>query len=204
MGATKAVLRKRLTETLAIVVVLASLAQPLRAESAANPGTSPLEMHRIAAGTDDGTGWYTAASTLGGFVVSLPGPFNDYTIRVDDPKIGWYVTNNVGFKLPDGFEVMVSKMNGTEKSKAPDLENLLAILKSKSMGKDIVASNKTTIDGLPAMDVTVKGPDHSGYLAYLVEGKSLYSVAVDCPVAMAETCSEIRDKMLATFKRSTK
>ncbi len=161
-------------------------------------------MHRTAAGIDDGTGWFAAASTLGNFSVSLPGPFNDYTIRVEDPKIGWYLTNNVGFKRPDGFEVMVSKMNGTEKSNALDLDNLLTILKSKPMGKDIVASKKTTIDGLPALDVTVKGPDQFAYLAYLVEGKSLYSVAVNCPVAMAEKCGEIRDKMLATFKCSTK
>ena len=184
--------------------MIAALTSSAAAEDTSKPAPSPLEMHRVAAGTDDGTGWYTAASTLGRFVVSLPGPFNDYTIRVEDPKIGWYVTNNVGFKRPDGFEVMVSKMNGTEKSNALDLDNLLTMLKSKSMGKDIVASKKTTIDGLPAMDVTVKGPDESAFLAYLVEGKSLYSVAVDCPVAMAEMCSEIRAKMLATFKRSTK
>ncbi|MEQ1653140.1 MAG: hypothetical protein ABL897_11680 [Hyphomicrobium sp.] len=197
-------LRSGLPTALSLAATAALFLASAKADDAVKPPPSPLEMHRRAAGTDDGSGWYPAVSTLGKFSVLLPGPFNDYTIRVEDPNIGWYVTNNVGFKLPDGFEVMVSKMNGTEKSNVPDLDNLLAIIKSKSMGKDIVESKKTMIDGLPAMNVTVKGTVHSGYFSYLVEGRSLYTVAVDCPGAMAETCSEIRDKMLVSFKRSSK
>ena len=196
-------LRRELTAVLAVTAAV-TFALRAAAENATNPAPSPVEMHRKAAGTDDGSGWYPAVSTLGNFSVSLPGPFNDYTIRVEDPKIGWYVTNNVGFKLPDGFEVLVSKTNGTEKSNALDFDNLLAILKSKPMGKDIIGNQKTIIDGLPAMTVTVKGSDQTAYFAYLIEGKSLYTLAVDCPIAVAGMCSEIRDKMLATFKRSTK
>jgi hypothetical protein len=169
---------------------------------AAKNSASPIEMHRTAAGTDDGTGWYSAVSTLGKFSVLLPAPFNDYTIRIEDPNIGLYVTNTVGFKSSDGFEVMVSKMNGTEKSKEVDLDGLLVGLKSKPMGKDIAASQKTTINGLPALDVMVKSSERAAHMIYLVDGKTLYTVAVDCPLAMAAMCIEIKDKMLATFKRS--
>ncbi len=60
------------------------------------------------------------------------------------------------------------------------------------------------IDGLPALDVTVKGPERSAHLLYLAEGKTLFSVSVECPIAMAATCGEVRDKIRATFQRKSK
>ncbi len=125
--------------TLALAAVVAASFAPAHAEDSENQST-PLEMHRAGAGTDDGTGWYVAESTLGNFTVSLPGPFNDYTIRVEDPNIGLLVTNNVGFKLPDGFQVLVSKMIGTEKSNVIVLDGMLDKLTQGPMGKDIAAS----------------------------------------------------------------
>jgi len=38
-----------------------------------------LEMHRIGAKADDGSGWHLAVSSKGSFSVLLPIPFNDFT-----------------------------------------------------------------------------------------------------------------------------
>lgn len=161
-------------------------------------------MHRVGAGTDDGTGWFFAKSTLGGFSVSLPGAFNDYTVRVQDANIGLVVTNIVGFKTSDGFEVLVSLFNGTEKSNPIDLNKFAPMLKSKFSGSEVVSRERAAIDGLPAINVTMTGTEQNSYISYLVEGKSFYTVSVACPVANAEQCSEIHAKIIATFKRSAK
>ncbi len=38
-----------------------------------------LEMHRVGAKADDGSGWHLAVSSKGSFSVLLPIPFNDFT-----------------------------------------------------------------------------------------------------------------------------
>ena len=41
-------------------------------------------MHRVQAGSRNAQGWYDAQSTEGHFSISLPIPFNDFTVRGKD------------------------------------------------------------------------------------------------------------------------
>ena len=44
-------------------------------------------MHRQRAGTPNEEGWYDAKSTEGHFRVSLPVPFNDFTVKVKEKDV---------------------------------------------------------------------------------------------------------------------
>jgi hypothetical protein len=185
---------------IAIAALLASHSGSAVAESAANPARQPLEMHRSHAGTGDGTGWFSAVSTNGGFKVSLPATFNDFTIRVDDPNIGELVTDSLGTEI-EGAKVLISLLHGTEKSKAVTLDGMIANLKAAPMGPDIASVEKASIDGLPAVSLTVKGKERMAYLRYLIDGKDLYFVSVECLVSLETKCDAVRDKVYATFSR---
>jgi hypothetical protein len=188
---------------IAFAVVVASLlaSRTACAENASQPAKPPLEMYRTAAGTDDGTGWFAAQSTPSGFKVMMPARFNDFTIRADDPNIGELVTDSLGTELPDGIKVMVARMIGTEKSRVADLDGLIANLKSAPMGQDIKTADKGTLDGLPLLSVYVQGTERLAHIRYLVDGKDLYFISVECLASVKDRCDAIKEKVYATFAR---
>ncbi len=186
---------------MAVALTAVLLPPAALAEEAAPDTKPPLEMRRTAAGTDDGSGWYAAQSEPGRFKVTLPAKFNDFTIRATDPNIGELVTDSLSTDMPEGIKVLVSRMKGTERSQVANLDGLIANLKAAPLGPDIVSADKGTLDGLPLLSVYVEGTERLAHIRYLVAGKDLYFISIECLSAVKQRCLSIKDKVYATFAR---
>lgn len=196
-------MRKRGLVHLALTGVASTLPVVSWAQEPSPDAQPAMEVHHTAAGTDDGTGWFAAVSTHGGFKVALPAKFNDYTIRTDDPNMGEVITDVLGAERTDGLRVQISETHGTPKSAAADLDSLLAGLKANAPeGQSIVASDKGTVGALSALSVTAEGAGGLAYIRYLTDGKDLYFISVECLSSMKTECEAVRDKVYATFVRN--
>ncbi len=67
-------------------------------------------MHRQLAGTPNEKGWYDAKSTEGHFRVSLPIPFNDFTVRVKEKDGTEVVSYAVGSTSKEGFKFSATEI----------------------------------------------------------------------------------------------
>ncbi len=67
-------------------------------------------MHRVQAGTRNAQGWYDAQSTEGHFSISLPVPFNDFTVRGKDKNGKGTISYCVGSKSVEGFKFSVTEI----------------------------------------------------------------------------------------------
>lgn len=70
--------------------------------SACTSAEASLVMHRKLAGEADAGGWYPARSTQGGFAVSLPAQFNDFTVPASRLENGYQAEIDVvGTQIKD-------------------------------------------------------------------------------------------------------
>ena len=102
---------RRLALLCGMVFAAAAFAQALP------PG---MTMHRVQAGEADASGWMVAASTRGGFSVSLPLKFNDFTVAESDPKAAVLHTHVVGSRSQEGIKFSASRLvyrKGAESAK---------------------------------------------------------------------------------------
>ncbi|MDO9417235.1 hypothetical protein [Pararhizobium sp.] len=121
-------------------------------------GTPQAEMHQQANQTPAADGTYPARSTKGHFSVVMPIPFNDFTVRTEDPNIGELVMHMIGAKTTDGFEISANEMVRTPRSKDPDLAVMVGGL-AKQLGA-----------GVP--DVPVETAGDEAFISTVLDGSA--------------------------------
>lgn len=84
-----------------------------------------LVMHHKLAGEADASGWYLARSTKGGFVVSLPAQFNDFTVTASKLDNGYTAEIDVvGTQIKDVGKFSASCFRYV--GKAPGKDEIIA------------------------------------------------------------------------------
>jgi hypothetical protein len=173
----------------AIAVVLPGIAE-------AQP---KLEMHRIAASADDGSGWHLAASSKGSFSVLLPIPFNDFTTR--DAATG-ETTYVVGGKSTEGIKFVAVELAPGAKP-VPDLASVPKSLAANPANKvsDVKRSTKGDAD---ILTLTVAGTATSLYMRCIQVNGVRYTLTIEFPNAHRELVVANKDKFFESFKLKAK
>jgi hypothetical protein len=168
----------------------------------AAPAQQPkLEMHRAGVVSKDPSGWHLAVSTKGSFSVRMPIPFNDFTVRSDDPKTGEEITHVIGGKSTEGIRVSAVEMPASAKS-APSLEKILADFSAKPGNKisDVQRVAKGDVDTLSFF---VSGAQTSALVRYIKTKSATYALTVEFPNAHRNDVAGIREEFFGSFKTKT-
>lgn len=143
-----------------------------------------VTMHRQGAGELDASGWTAAASTLGGFSVRLPLPFNDFTV-VSPPSKGQVAkTFVVGAKSVEGVKFTAARMVYRKNDAA---QSFFARIESGEAFAGNAASGKShRVQGRKSVDISFNDDRALGYFRYVLMGDSLISLIVEVPAARGE------------------
>lgn len=141
-----------------------------------------MKMHRVLAGSVDASGWTSAASTEGAFMIDLPCAFNDFTL--DDLDEGSKVkrTFTVGCLRADRRKFAANRLQyRSGESEA------LAIFQKNASGEAWPNARvvKTTFEGMPAVDVEIVEATRCGFLRLVHVPPDNVLMATEAP---KETC----------------
>lgn len=178
---------------IALVYLVIRVAQPSPAA-----GPEPMvEMHRTQATAADPSGWNLAASTLGGFSVLIPLPFNDFTVKAKDPKTDSTVVHAVGATSAEGIKFSATKMFDPEGKTPPDL----ASFPQSFSGSGYTVSDVDTspFSGFPSVSFTVKGASGGGYVRYVKVPGSIIALTLEFPSDQEAVASGYREKFLSSL-----
>jgi hypothetical protein len=158
-----------------------------------------LEMHRVGAKTDDGSGWNAAISTDGSFAVLMPIPFNDFTTR--DATTG-ETTYVIGGKSTEGIKFVAVEIAPGGKP-PPDLASIPQTLAANAGNKvsDVTRSSK---DGADVLGLTVVNAKATLYMRYIQLRGVRYSLSIELPNAHRELVAQFKDRFFESFKLKAK
>jgi hypothetical protein len=170
------------------VLVLASCTarvepgKPASPQPAAAPNVVPskteVEQHRTAAGDLDGTGWYPATSTKGGFSVKLPAKFNDFTILAPTGDGATVTTCVVGTK--DG-DRSYSAFRATRSDGKIQEGSLEAVAERFLKENRLKARRPIAFNGLPGLELEIGDATASATIRCFTDRGTLYQLIVEYP-----------------------
>lgn len=148
-----------------------------------------MTMHRVQAGKPDQKGWCVAESTNGGFVVELPGLFNDFT-QIGKATDGAVVTiSTVGMRTPGGIKYSAtSTRRSDDKLKTSSFDTL-----ADNFGRDLKERKPITHITLTGEQFTVGNAQRCAILRYLRSENTLYFLAVENEMGASFSPDEQRD-----------
>jgi hypothetical protein len=158
-----------------------------------------LEMHRVGASTDDGSGWHLAVSSKGSFSVLLPIPFNDFTTQ--DAATG-ETTYVVGGKSTEGIKFVAAELAPGAKPPA-DLASIPKSLASNPANKVSDVKRSTNGDA-DILTLTVAGAATGLYMRCVQIGGVRYTLTIEFPNAHRELVAANKDKFFESFKLKAK
>lgn len=162
--------------------------------AAAKAQQPKLEMHRVGVSADDGSGWHAATSTKGGFSISVPIPFNDFTTH--DARTG-EASHAIGGKSSEGIKFVAVEVPVT--AKTPDLGTIPKSFSSSRANK-VSDVSRHTKDGADTISFSVDGPASGAHFRYLKVGGALYTLSIEFPNAYREAAATMKDKFFGSFK----
>ena len=179
---------------LQVVVIAITVAWP--AIAMAQP---KLEMHRVGAKADDGSGWHLAVSTKGSFSVLLPIPFNDFT--TNDAATG-ETTYVVGGKSTEGIKFAAVELAPGAKA-LPDLASIPKTLAATPANKvsDVSRSSK---GGADILTLTMANAIATLYMRCIQLNGVRYTLTIEFPNAYRELVAANRDRFFESFKLKAK
>ena len=139
---------------------------------ATDTGAQPI-VYRTLAGTPGADGWYLAESTAGHFKVSLPGPFNDFSIVVDNRKGIPTRTSGVGAIMSDGLKFSASILDAHESIVDPQkyFDDYLVGFKGNGMLKE---SKRLEYRGRAALEASVETAGRAATIRMIPAGSKVY------------------------------
>lgn len=179
---------------LRIVLIAITVASP--AIATAQP---KLEMHRVGAKADDGSGWHLAVSSKGSFSVLLPIPFNDFT--TNDATTG-ETSHVVGARSSEGIKFSAVELARAAKP-PPDFDSIPKSLAATPANKvsDVRRSTKGEADSLT---LTMANTTTTLYMRCIQLGGVRYVLTIELPNAHRELVAANKDKFFESFKLKAK
>ena len=160
------------------VMFLCAWAIPTPAAGLQAPGS--VAMHRQQAGTPNQMGWYDAKSTQGHFSVSLPIPFNDFTVRVQEKEGRETVSYVIGSTSKEGFKFSATEIPRGSMTRDFDLKGYGGKLKANP--RNTVSGEKFfDFSGHPAVQFQVSDGQKSAFMRAVVFRSGVVLLIVECP-----------------------
>src|SRR5690348_10895688 len=140
-----------------------------------------LEMHRVGARADDGSGWHLAVSTKGSFSVLLPIPFNDFT--TNDAATG-EATYVVGAKSSEGIKFVALELPPGAKP-PPDLASIPKAM-AATPGNKVSDVSRSTKGDTDVLTLTVTDGSKTLYMRCIQTKGARYTLTIEFPNAYRE------------------
>jgi hypothetical protein len=177
-------------------IALIAIALVLPAIAMAEPR---LEMHRVGAKTDDGSGWHLAVSSNGSFSVLMPLPFNDFTTRDAAAGEASYV---VGGKSTEGIKFAAVELAPGGKA-LPDLASIPKTLAAKA-GNRVSDVKRSTSGDADILTLTMASATTMLHMRCIEIRGVRYTLSIEFPNAHRELVAASKDKFFDSFKLKTK
>ena len=158
-----------------------------------------LEMHRVAAQADDGSGWHLAVSSKGSFSVLLPLPFNDFTTNDASTGEATYV---VGAKSTEGIKFAAVELAPGAKP-PPDLASIPKTLAATPANK-VSDVNRSTKNGADILALTMANATTTLYMRAIQLNGVRYTLTIEFPNAYRELVMANKDRFFESFKLKAK
>jgi hypothetical protein len=142
-----------------------------------------VTMHRQQAGTPNEKGWYDAESTEGHFRVSLPIPFNDFTVRVRDRSGREAVTHIVGSTSEEGFKFSATEFPRESMTREFDLKGYAEKFRADK-SKRVSEERLFKFTGHPAIQFHVSGGQRSAFMRAIVFPSGVLILIVEYPTRL--------------------
>jgi hypothetical protein len=152
------------------------------------PGTN-MVMHRLGAGDLDESGWCHATSTGGGFSVSLPNVFNDFSMTAkaeDGVEVKTFVLATRDERLVKFTVLAMSRPDG--KFKGDPLQGLVE--KFEEQG-DLKEKRAISLGKMSGIELKVANRSASAVFRLYKDTKTLYQLIVEAPSSIKP--NEIED-----------
>jgi hypothetical protein len=157
-----------------------------------------LEMHRVGAKADDGSGWHLAVSSKGSFSVLLPIPFNDFTTNDATGE----TTFVIGAKSSEGIKFSAVEL-APGAGPPPDLDSIPKSLAATPANKvsDVRRSTKGEAD---IMTLTTANATTTLYMRCIQLGGRRFVLTIEFPNAHRELVAASKDRFFESFKLKAK
>lgn len=133
--------------------------------------------HRTAAGDPDESEWYPAVSTDGGYSVSLPNAFNDFTMTMTETGGGQTTACVVAARTPgrDVYSV-VAFLNPPASLRGKSYEALAQEFEQRGF---TVKTRGVTLDGVQGIEIQASSSRASGITRTFRTSTALYQISVE-------------------------
>lgn len=166
------------------------------------PSLAPTDVviHREKVGNPDARGWCEAKSSQGGFVVLLPGLFNDFSLTTSNPKGASVTVHMVATFFEDGAVQYAASCTGAAPGVKLGKASLDELLENTRMVQTV--SNVLSIDyhGNPGVEFQVSSKKGNGIVRAYIIGNKLYQLVVDYGFGKASIPREDIEAFFASFK----
>lgn len=146
-----------------------------------------MTMHRVQAGTPDEKGWCVAESRNGGFVVELPGLFNDFSQTAKTTSGVVSTISTVGMITPGGIKYSTTAIPRHD-DKIVSFDNL-----ANGFGRDLKGRKPITHGTLAGEQFTVGDTRRYAVFRYLKSDSALYLLGVEKEMGSSFSPAEERD-----------
>jgi hypothetical protein len=152
-------------------------------------------MHRIDAGSFDSRGWAVAQSTHGNFQVSMPGPFNDFSVLADPAGFADRI-EGIGGKAPNGIVFSALKqIYRTTATAQAEFEKF-----RRGEGLPSAKVSNVTLPGFEAIDVSYTDEDSAADERVALAGTDIYTLTVEWPASAATTALALFGPFVESFR----
>ncbi len=159
-----------------------------------------MKMHRTQATTRDvsGSGWYYAASTEGSFSALLPIPFNDFTLRVQDPKVGEVTSYAIGSKSAEGLKFSVVETVKTSTTKEPDLDTFATAMQSPD--QTVKGIDRAAYQGIPSVAFEISDPKSGAFIRCINAPQRLFMLILEYPADQRPAADGMQERFLNSLQ----
>jgi len=159
-----------------------------------------MEMHRVQATTakDEASGWYIAESTRGSISVLIPVPFNDFTVTVEDPKLGKIQSYVLGSKSAEGIKFSATEMPIVPGMVDHDITKMADDFKKP--GQTVSDVDTKPYDGNPSISFSIVGPNSGAAMRYVKTPGSMIIQVLEYPLAQKKAAGSLGKTFLSSLK----
>lgn len=181
-----------------VMLIILSVHLICFAQNLSSSATS-LVMHRERVGNQDARGWSEAKSSKGGFAVSLPGLFNDFSVNALNPK-GVNVATHIVATLKEApvkyLASCIEPAPGVTLSSA-SLDEMVEKMRQVRTVTNVLSVN---YQGNPGVEFRVSNETGHGILRVYVIGNKLYQLVVDYGSGTGDESGQDCETFFTSFK----
>ncbi len=156
-----------------------------------------IKFNAIASGNKDADGWVQAKSSSAGFLVMLPGKYNDFHQSVNTVKGNSLTTHHVGMTTPEGVRYTVSGFEGGDK---PPIEILPSVANNFVKHAEILEKKELELNGYPGIQLIMRDFRSGGATVRAYAYKDMYYLLiVEYPLNLAISEANNIKKFLESF-----